>query len=585
MKRPRLFWKFCSRCILAVALAVRLATANHEPAAKGHSEAREDRTLPMGRFDPALSPDGNQVAFAWSGDIHENYSIYVERVGSHASRRLTTNPSAEFNPAWSPDGRYIAFCRQGPTGAQIFMVSAAGGRERRLGECASNRPRLAWSPDGKFLAVVNTSSPESSTSIFLLSTGTGKKHRLTVPPMEAAGDDHPAFSPDGRTVAFVRTLKNGSSNIYFQPLTGEATPSSPPQRLDIAFPTTRDKVAINGLDWTGDGSSLIFSSGGLWKVSVAGGKCLRLPAEEEGEIGSLSVSRQGRRVAYVEYAPEMELWRTAGPGSKPEEFPPTRLVESLEEMGSPNVSWDGKQITWGSFRSGSWEIWKCDKEGKNLVQLTFLGNIPTGSPRWSPDGNYVVFDGRAEDGGLNDIYVVDANGGTARRLTTEPSVDIRPCYSRDQQWIYFTSNRTGNFQIWKMPAGGGKAVQITKKGGFVAFESPDGKFLYYGKSRNDHSLWKVPVEGGEETKVLNNVDPSNFATCDLGICVLNMEEGLRPVVEFYSYATQKRIPLKVLPPEGTIWPGGTALGVARDGRWLVFTREGVIAGHIRTLDY
>jgi dipeptidyl aminopeptidase/acylaminoacyl peptidase len=364
----------------------------------------------------------------------------------------------------------------------------------------------------------------------------------------------------------------------------ENRPEGPPRRLNVTFKSTHEKGAINRLAWAADGGSLIFASGGLWKVSLSGGEAVHV-AETEGEILTLSASRQGRRVVYADLVPEVEIWRTAGPASKPGDFPPTRLIGSPDDVGSPNIARDGKEIAFGSFMSGSWEVWKCDREGRNPTQLSFLGDVPTGSPRWSPDGKFVVFDGKADDGLLNDIYVVDVNQVTTRRLTKDPSVDIRPCFSKDQRWVYFTSNRTGTFQIWKIPTEGGKAVQVTKNGGFIAFETPDGKYLYYGKGRGQTTLWRVPSGGGDEQKVLDNVDPSNFHVNDRGVVILNLEAKPRPAIEFYSFATNERTQLPVLPSTGKVIGSGTSISVAPDGRWIVYHQEGRPASGIRASEY
>ena len=66
-----------------------------------------------------------------------------------------------------------------------------------------------------------------------------------------------------------------------------------------------------------------------------------------------------------------------------------------------------------------------------------------------------------------------------RELTNEPSAEMVPSWSRDGRWIYFASERSGGWEIWKMPSAGGPAVQVTNQGGYAAFESLDGKFLSY----------------------------------------------------------------------------------------------------------
>jgi Tol biopolymer transport system component len=104
----------------------------------------------------------------------------------------------------------------------------------------------------------------------------------------------------------------------------------------------------------------------------------------------------------------------------------------------------------------------------------------TGGPNWSPAGSHIVFDSNKE--GQFEVYVVSAAGGNPRRLTENPATDGVPSWSRDGTWIYFMSNRSGEAQVWKMPAAGGPAVQVTKKGGYVAVESTDGRLVYYSKS-------------------------------------------------------------------------------------------------------
>jgi Tol biopolymer transport system component len=549
---------------------------------------------PNGRFDPALSPDGSRLAFASHAGRRGELDIYVDKLCSWPvvscqgpaapAVRLTTDAAADFGPAWSPDGSQIAFCRKTAGGAAILLIPTTGGAERKLSESRAGRPRLSWSPDGRFLAVADGVSSTGPAGVFAISIADGKKHRLTTAAPGSSGDDTPAFSPDGRSLAFSRTERGGPATIRILPLGNAAAPAGEPRRLDAQFDPGKPGSAISGLAWSPDGASILVTSAGLWKVPAAGGKAESL-AKAQGEITSLSAARQGRRLVYAELVPEVELWRTAGPASKPEDFPPTRILGAPEYLGSPNVSRDGTRVAFGSFLSGTWEVWQSDRDGRKPVQTTFLGDVATGSPRWSPDGKHIVFDGRDPQTRVHDIFVVDAEGGPARRLTTDPKSDIRPSYSSDQRWIYFTSERSGTPQIWKMPTAGGAATQVTKNGGFIAFETLDGKYLYYGKGPGQTSLWRVPVSGGEEVKVLDDVNSGSFAVCDVGLCILNLRAKPRRAIEFYSFATQKRTPLAVLPEQATVLSSGTSLGVARDGRWLVYVQLGPIGSSVRTLEY
>jgi len=75
-------------------------------------------------------------------------------------------------------------------------------------------------------------------------------------------------------------------------------------------------------------------------------------------------------------------------------------------------------------------------------------------------------------------------------------------WSRDGRFVYFVSTRSGTPQIWKVPAAGGEAVQITRNGGFSAHESWDGRTLFFTRGIDATAISKMPVGGGEETEVV-----------------------------------------------------------------------------------
>jgi Tol biopolymer transport system component len=248
------------------------------------------------------------------------------------------------------------------------------------------------------------------------------------------------------------------------------------------------------------------------------------------------LSRQRNRLAYTRGIFDLNIWRIEVPGSRGQLSPAVKIIETTRSEDNPQFSPDGRKIAFVSDRSGSNEIWVCNRDGSQAVQVTSMGF--GGMPRWSPDGEQIVFDSIAK--GSWDIFVVAANGGKPRRLTDQPTSEAIPSWSRDGKWIYFCLQSGQPFQVWKVPAQGGKAIQVTHKGGFVAFESPDGKFVYYTKSEEGtEGLWRMPVEGGEETQVLDRVIAlRGFAVTDLGIYFLTKSDA-EFSVQFLSFATSK----------------------------------------------
>jgi Tol biopolymer transport system component len=207
-------------------------------------------------------------------------------------------------------------------------------------------------------------------------------------------------------------------------------------------------------------------------------------------------------LAYTWFVLNANLWRLdlrTGESKK--------LISSTYYSSNPQYSPDGRKIAFQSNRSGNLEVWTCDSDGSNCLQLTSFKGPQCGAPSWSPDGRWIALDSRAE--GQPEVYVIAADGGTPRRMTNNPANDQNPTWSQDFRWIYFNSDRSGQYEIWKMPKDGGEAVQMTHSGGYVAFESPDGKYLYYNKLRQ-RGIFRMPTEGGEETPVVPGAlfDPS-----------------------------------------------------------------------------
>jgi eukaryotic-like serine/threonine-protein kinase len=169
--------------------------------------------LPGIESNPTFSPDGDQVAFEWDGEKQDNSDIYVTLVGSSDIRRLTSDPAMESNPTWSPDGRQIAFLRARPEGATIQLVSALGGADRKLSDFRG-ADWLRWSRDGHWLAAGRAANVAGQPAgIYLIPPDGGDSRPLIVPSAGRALSG-PAFSPDGRRLAYVSCSRDTDSGGF-----------------------------------------------------------------------------------------------------------------------------------------------------------------------------------------------------------------------------------------------------------------------------------------------------------------------------------------------------------------------------------
>jgi Tol biopolymer transport system component/DNA-binding winged helix-turn-helix (wHTH) protein len=523
-------------------------------------------SYPGRQITPALSPDGKQVAFSWDGEKGDSFDIYVKMVDAGSPLRLTTSPAADLCPVWSPDSRNIAFIRSLGDRTEIWMVPALGGAERKLGESVSWRAP-SWSPNGQLIVLDDEESPSGPHGLSLLALETGEKRTLTSPLKRYLGDFGPQFSPDGKTIAFIRASSNVTADLYVLPVNPAGTPGGDPKRL-----TSRGEVFQ--LDWTPDSKTIVFSSDqsgsiGLWTIPASGGVPERLTVESENVI-ELSVSRTGSRLVYTRRLFDSNIWRVAGPNSPDRNGAPIKLITSTRQESGSQFSPDMKKIVFSSNRSGNDELWICDAAGQDCGQLTSSTHPSPGSPRWSPDSRSIAFD--SPKAGNQDIYVISAEGGPVHRVTTAPSNNVRPSWSGDGRWIYFGSNRTGEWQIWKSSPQGGQAVQVTRaKGAREALESLDGKFVYYVKLDRP-GIWRIPAQGGEETRVLEQGQMGLWAVGRNGICFFDLAHPDPPALKFYGFANRQTMLVRQLPNNVRMPLESRSVSVSTDGRWILYTQ-------------
>jgi Tol biopolymer transport system component len=468
--------------------------------------------------NPSFSPDGSQVVYEWQREDGTRH-IYIKTVGSGDPIALTSGSGADYGPAWSPDAKMIAFLRQfDESTLDVMVVPPVGGVQRKVAEVVSPaywnmqqfHRRLDWTPDSRHLVVSAPERNGSPEGLLLLGMDDGEKKWLSIPSADSSsGDREPAVSADGRLIAFARGVPGAAEGVYLLPLSPDLEPAGPARPLAYAG---RGRSPA----WLPDGKRLVyteltpiaFESG----VSVAwlNGRTPGHPLPALGRNATIPAVARTGRLAYSRTVMEGNIWRQEIPVRPGSVLAPVKLTDSSAHDLNPQYSPDGTRIAFASNRSGTREIWTCASDGRRCAQLTnFNGPFLSSTARWSPDGNSLAFDSAAA--GQLDIYVISANGGPPRRLTDDTTHGMTPSWSHDGKWIYFSSKVTGRDEIWKISSAGGKAVQLTRNGGFVAFESPTGTSLYYTKTERNATLFRMSFRDGTETEVLSSVALRGFA--------------------------------------------------------------------------
>jgi Tol biopolymer transport system component len=475
-------------------------------------------TYPGFEGNASFSPDGIQVAFSWCKEEgtppwlieYPNVcNIYVKQIGVEPPSRLTDAMAKDFSPAWSPNGKWIAFLRLvSAAKLTLILIPQRGGRERILLEHDLTGvadmppgPHLAWAPDSRWLVYSTPGREEWFLSLVALDSV--EKRVLTKPPANRTGlgDTSPSISPDGRILTFSRYDRG--YHLYKLRLSEEYGPQGEPVKLQSVDPPNL------GATWLSDGSGIVFASSvigenGLWRTSASsGGNPQRLPFAPTF-ASEPAISRQANRLAYTAYRNDSNIWRAelAGPGRKPSV--PVPVISSTKRDSGPACSPDGKKIAFVSDQSGAPEVWVSDLDGTNPRQITSLGGILGGIwvalPQWSPDGQNIAV--TILEQAKVTLGVINANTGALRRL---PGEGKWPSWSPDGEWLYFATNRPT--VIWKMRPDGGARTQITRgPDDDMPQPSADGKFIYYNKGwPRPLSIWRIPVQGGEATKIIDGI--------------------------------------------------------------------------------
>jgi Tol biopolymer transport system component/DNA-binding winged helix-turn-helix (wHTH) protein len=527
--------------------------------------------LPGLAGNPAFSPDGSRIAFSWvpapGSTGSEQAGLYVKTLGSETLLRIA---NGGVRPAWSPDGTQIAFHRAAGVDTGIYVVPALGGQERKL-HSMTTYSTISWSADGKWIAYADQAPHDNRVRIHLLSTETLATRPIPDDPT-CLKESSPAFSHKGDSLAYWCFRTDYEADPYIV-----SVPDGKPKMV-AALSAEPDGVA-----WSADDKRLIYSHfrgevpAAIDEIFVADGSVTRLGLEGRRP----AVSPKGDKLAFFTDLYKTSLRRR---DLLHPEAPAVELLPSSRAQYAAQYSPDGKHIVFASERSGVQGVWLSNEDGSNLVQISDP-NYRAGSPHWSPDGSKIVFDAFPVDHW--ELYVADIADLRPRKLVTNVRSGIRPSWSHDGKWIYFASEDPGSRGIYRCPASGGDAIAISKDShGLNPEESFDGRTVYFA-SYFEHpgataTVKRVPLPGqpGTESEVNAAIRLSisqNWALSPGGMYFVP-PEAVRSVL-FFDFASGRT--RKVLETDKNI----TGLSVSPDGRWILYSQEGDVAGDIMLVEH
>ncbi len=457
---------------------------------------------------PALSPDGQRVAFLWEQEDGLAPELRVQTEGANTALSIAKAEGHYSSPVWAPDGQALAYLRIGKAATEVLISSlrndSAEATERLVTRFTPPNygfqyRLLDWSPDGQWLAVSHSTAPNKPNGLFLVNLATGEQRPLTKPAEMVGGDLDPRFAPDGQSITFIRHMQRAQQELYAIPVTG-----GEPR------PLTAANKQISSHAWLGDGSGIVFASDRngefrLWRLRINASGANAEPERIEifGAFPiELSLARNAPRLVYAMQQQDRNIWRLDLQAKSWQ-----RLLASSAQDASPQYAPDGNRICFRSDRNGEEHLWVSDAEGNNSVQLTQSTLYPSVG-HWSPDGQQIVFH-NSKSGEIYLARALTSEAAPGRWETRALGVNgVHPIFAPDGAWIYAGSTKS----IFKIPASGGSAapptIEVVKTGGFSLGLAQDGKLLFFKRDPNDATLWQARTDTGEMTRVLDGLLPS-----------------------------------------------------------------------------
>jgi Tol biopolymer transport system component len=529
--------------------------------------------VPFARYqgsvtEPDFSPDGSRIVFAWTGPDGPNRSIYWKTIGEDAPHRLTSTAGDDFEPAYSRDGKWIAFARVSPgrENTQVIVVPAQGGTERVVGNVAAPgfSKGLTWWPDGQSLLLRDEVSLNGS--IVRLFLKDGRKTPFTFPRFGrqfSQADGIPKLSPDGARVGFIR-YNIDSAEVCWTLL------------ADSTLHCVGREPSISGLAWDRTGKFLYYAgSSALRRVGLFDGRDDRAIKIADGSFAWLASDPKHGNLAFTRTINDVNVWTTGLHGEHPQ-----RLIASSGEDSEPDWSPDGSRLLVRSNRSGSLELYTFNADGTGERQITHFGAGGVFGARWSPDGEWIAFDGNRSnvDPGIkhHNIYVVPSSGGDFRQITDDSFNFLQPAWSRDGKYVYFVECDVPHITK-KVPLAGGPSVYVGEEMDDLEI-SRDDKFFYYTRGTGVTGIWRRPVSGGPEIRLPGTEEVHYHrywdATDDGVFFVIGPQLAPR-----YLDFKKNRIEM-IAPPPSRSLPLSRGLSVSPDRRLIAYSLNDVALSDI-----
>ncbi len=575
-------WRFLAltaAAVLAVTFGALALTASSALLGSGALDTTSHRFAPLvaepaSENSPSWSPDGKSVVYV--AEIDRVRQVFTRSLGSAMSTQITKSATDVLAPFWSSDGTRIYFASQSTMGGDLLSVGATGGEPQLIMKDAG---AATVAPNGKTLAFLR--GVGGSRSLWTAAIPTGEPRQYQTPPFPQmfTRSNSVEFSRDGAQIAVLVERQEGpsfSSELWVIPY-----PSGTPRRV-----LTRARDISGGrISWLPDNRHIVMDSifldrpgSHLYLVDTQSGRILPITSgtAEEGEP---SVSPKGDTIVFAAGGSDFDLVRIPVDGSDIQ-----TLLASARSETRPTWSPTGSQLVYVTNARGMYEIWaKSIEEGWTRPIITRQpgadGWTNLNRPSFSPDGVRLVYEVL---GPRHAIWVSSVADGRGVPLDRESPDQHSPAWSPDGKWIAYKRLHGKNWELVKVPSGGGQPVRLAEAapgGGDHTAWSPTGEWIAHVA---DGALRLTHAEDGKIQKALSGSPPEAFGFSLDGSSLYAVRRAPKDTWQLVTFDIQSGGERKVtnlnLPQRASVTgfslePNGnsfaTAIGIARHDIWLL----------------
>lgn len=453
--------------------------------------------------DPALSPNGDKLAFAWRGDI------WIVDTEGGSARQLTQHAALDAQPAFSPDGSEIAFVSDREAGNQVYVVAVDGGTPEQLTFHTSGYGIEGWYPSGGSLLVSGSRDHfwRDSNRFFRISRHERRAEELL---FDAAGADG-SLSPDGKRLLCTR----GGRRWWRKGYTGSA--ASQIWMVDLETNAYEQLLNPDGGAmwplWKPDAKGFYYvgtqsGSFNLWEHDLQTGQDRQLTYFEDDSVVFPCLSLDGSTIVFRHLFDfyRFQPGRNVTP-TRIEILNPTDAVRSavdrqiVREATDVTFSDDGLEM---AFIAGG-DLWVMDTELKEPRQVTATPEEER-DPVFAPDGKTLFF--VSDTQGQCDIWRATRSDEDRfwwlneqfdlKRLTHDSAIESDVRFSPDKSRLSFLK---GAGDVWTITPEGKEATRLITSWNEPDYDwSPDGKWIVYAVDDNDFNrdIWITPADGSGE---------------------------------------------------------------------------------------